>query len=273
MDLGISNRIALITGGDSGIGFESAKMLLEEGATVVVSDIDRDAIEAAGEKLQRFAREHSAAKPKVFAVAADLTDAASVASLHDTVLKKAGQPQILVNCAGVTGATGFFHEIDEEGWRKTLDTDFFAPVRLVKAFVEGMRDSGWGRIVLTASEDAVQPYVDELPYCAAKAAVLSLTKGLSKTYAKHGVLVNAVSPAYIQTPMTDAMMEKRAKKNGTSFDEAVETFLKEERPFIELKRRGRVEEVAAAIAFLCSERASFVNGSNYRVDGGSVATI
>ncbi|MCP1118631.1 SDR family NAD(P)-dependent oxidoreductase [Robbsia andropogonis] len=273
MDLGIGKRIALITGGDSGIGFESARMLLEEGTTVIVSDKDRDTIEAAGEKLRRFAKEQTPTQPKVFAVAADLTEPASVKALHDTVLSKVGQPQILVNCAGVTGATGLFHEIDEEGWRTTLDIDFFAAVRLVKAFIEGMRESGWGRIVLTASEDAVQPYIDELPYCAAKAAVLSLTKGLSKTYARHGVLVNAVSPAYIQTPMTDAMMQKRAKEKGTSFDDAVRTFLDEERPFIELKRRGRVEEVAAAIVFLCSERASFVNGSNYRVDGGSVATI
>ena len=108
---------------------------------------------------------------------------------------------------------------------------------------------------------------------AAKAAILNLTKGLSKTYAKQGVLVNSVSPAYIETPMTDAMMEKRARKNGTSFEEAMQSFLKEERPTLELARRGRPEEVAAAIAFLCSDLASFVNGANYRVDGGSVATV
>nr|WP_323132622.1 SDR family oxidoreductase [Kineococcus indalonis] len=127
--------------------------------------------------------------------------------------------------------------------------------------------------MLLASEDAVQPYVDELPYCAAKAAVLSLVKGLSKTYGSEGVLVNAVSPAFIATPMTDAMMEERSQENGTSVREAIDTFLDEERPFMELERRGRPEEVAAVIAFLVSERASFVNGSNYRVDSGSVATI
>ena len=85
--------------------------------------------------------------------------------------------------------------------------------------------------------------------------------------------MNCVGPAYIETPMTDAMMEKRAKKNGTSFDEAVASFLKEERPTLELQRRGRAEEVAAVVVFLCSAQASFVNGANYRVDGGSVATL
>jgi NAD(P)-dependent dehydrogenase (short-subunit alcohol dehydrogenase family) len=123
------------------------------------------------------------------------------------------------------------------------------------------------------SEDASQPYDDELPYCAAKAGVLSFAKGLSRSYAQEGLLVNTVSPAFIHTPMTDAMMDKRAKQIGSSFDEAIESFLDEERPYMELKRRGEPEEVANVVAFLCSDLASFVNGSNYRVDSGSVATI
>jgi NAD(P)-dependent dehydrogenase (short-subunit alcohol dehydrogenase family) len=82
-----------------------------------------------------------------------------------------------------------------------------------------------------------------------------------------------VAPAFIYTPMTDAMMDQRADQLGVSFDEAVSSFLDEERPFLELKRRGRPAEVASVIAFLCSERVSFVNGSQYRVDAGSVATI
>ncbi|HLU35039.1 MAG TPA: SDR family oxidoreductase, partial [Thermomicrobiales bacterium] len=86
-------------------------------------------------------------------------------------------------------------------------------------------------------------------------------------------LVNAVSPAFIATPMTDAMMEQRAQEMGVSFEEAIATFLEEERPGIELERRGEAYEVAPVIALLCSERASFVNGANWRVDGGSVATI
>lgn len=171
------------------------------------------------------------------------------------------------------GAQGLFHEIDEQGWRDTPEVDFFAVVAVVRAFVDGMRSTGWGRVVLLAGEDAVQPYVDELPYCAARAAVLSLTKELSTSYGSGGVLVNAVSPAFIASPMTVAMMTKRAEQNGTSFDEAIESFLSDERPGRELGRRGRVEEVASLIAFLCSERASFVNGSNSRVDAGSVSTL
>ncbi len=263
MDLQVKDRIALITGADSGIGLETAKVLLAEGAKVAITD--RDA-----EQLQKAAAELGS---NVLAVTADLTDAADVTRLREQVTRELGAPQILVHAAGVTGSQGLFHEIDEDGWRQTFEIDFFADVRIVRTFLDGMRGGGWGRIVLLCSEDAVQPYPDELPYCAAKAAVLTLAKGLSKTYGPEGVLVNTVSPAFIKTPMTDAMMEKRAQENGTSLDEAIESFLDEERPGMALKRRGRPEEVAAVIAFLCSEQASFVNGSNYRVDSGSVATI
>lgn len=103
--------------------------------------------------------------------------------------------------------------------------------------------------------------------------MLSFAKGLSRTYAGEGLLVNCVSPAFIHTPMTDAMMSKRADELGVTVEEAIGSFLAEERPFMELGRRGRPDEVASVITFLCSDRASFVNGSEYRVDAGSVATI
>jgi NAD(P)-dependent dehydrogenase (short-subunit alcohol dehydrogenase family) len=148
-----------------------------------------------------------------------------------------------------------------------------AAVRLCRTLIPLMQQSSWGRIVLITSEDAVQPYIDEMPYCAAKAGLLNFAKNLSKAYAKDGILVNSVAPAFIATPMTDAMMEKRADKLDVSVDEAIATFLKEKRPHLELQRRGRAEEVAAVIAFLCSQRSSFVVGSNYRVDGGSVAAM
>ncbi|WP_338661386.1 SDR family oxidoreductase [Pararoseomonas sp. SCSIO 73927] len=263
MDLGIRGRVAVVTGGDSGIGLETARFLLAEGAKVILSDKDPAALERAAAGLDGAVR----------AVAADLTVPAEVEALALAAREAFGPVGILVNAAGITGPTGPFHTLKDEDWRTALDVDFLSAVRICRALIPGMVEQGWGRVVLIGSEDAVQPYPDELPYCAAKAAILNLTKGLSKTYARQGVLVNSVSPAYIETPMTDAMMEKRAKERGTSFEEAVQSFLKEERPTLELRRRGRVEEVAAVIALLCSERASFVNGANYRVDGGSVATM
>jgi NAD(P)-dependent dehydrogenase (short-subunit alcohol dehydrogenase family) len=266
MDFGISDKTALISGADSGIGWHTARLLLAEGATVVISDQDQESLNEAAAKLD-------APDGKLFAFAADVTDVASLAQLSEQVQSVVGDIDILVQSAGITGAQGLFHEIDDEGWTNTIEVDLLGPVRLVSAFLPALRKGGWGRLVFVASEDAVQPYDDELPYCAAKAGVLALAKGLSRSYATEGLLVNAVSPAFIHTPMTDKMMEKRADEEGMSKDEAIKTFLDDERPYMELKRRGEPDEVAAVIAFLCSDQASFVNGSNYRVDSGSVATI
>ncbi|WIB77862.1 SDR family oxidoreductase [Curtobacterium sp. MCPF17_002] len=266
MDLGIQDKTALVFGGDSGIGWNTARILLAEGATVVVTDIDQARLDNSADQLE-------AAPGKLHAFAADVRSASSLAALHDRVRDAVGEIDILVQSSGVTGAQGMFHEIDEDGWKETLDVDLMGPVRITREFIADLRSGGWGRIVYLVSEDASQPYDDELPYCAAKAGVLSFAKGLSRSYASEGLLVNTVSPAFIHTPMTDAMMDKRAEETNQTFDEAIESFLDEERPYMELKRRGEPEEVANVVAFLCSELASFVNGSNYRVDSGSVATI
>ncbi|WP_440707855.1 SDR family NAD(P)-dependent oxidoreductase [Herbiconiux sp. YIM B11900] len=185
MDLGITGRTALVTGGDSGIGWRTARLLLAEGVTVVTSDIDEDELDEAAAELD-------------------------------------------------------------------------APEDRLHAFAAGI---------------LVQPYDDELPYRAAEAGILALAKGLSRSYALEGLRVNAVSPAVIQTPMTDATMHKRGEELGVPTEEAIESFFDEERPHMELKRRGEPDEGANVVLFLCSEAASFVNGSNYRVDSGSVATI
>lgn len=262
MDMGLRGRTALVTGADSGIGWATARLLIEEGARVVVTDRDQAELDRAASRLPVRAP----------GFAADITSATSLAALRDRIHREVGEIDILVQAAGVTGAQGLFHEIDEQGWRDTLETDLLGPVLVTQAFLPDLR-RGWGRLVYLTSEDAVQPYDDELPYCAAKAGVLAMAKGLSRSYATEGLLVNCVSPAFIRTPMTDAMMRTRADELGVSVEEAIAGFLDEERPYLELKRRGEPDEVASVIVLLCSDRASFVNGANYRVDGGSVATI
>ncbi|MGN6741915.1 MAG: SDR family NAD(P)-dependent oxidoreductase [Amnibacterium sp.] len=265
MDLGIAGKTALVFGGDSGIGWHTARLLLAEGTRVVLSDLDQGRLDAAAAQLH-------APEGRVFAFAADVTSLDDLGALRRRIEAEVGRIDILVQSSGITGAQGYFHEIDDAGWTSTIETDLMGPVRIVETFLPHLR-RGWGRLVLLASEDAVQPYDDEIPYCAAKAGVLALMKGLSRTYAKEGLTVNAVSPAFIHTPMTDAMMEKSAKEQGISVPEAVEQMLTEKRPFMAIKRRGEPEEVAAVIAFLVSAGASFVNGANYRVDAGSVGSI
>lgn len=265
MEYGIRGSCAVVTGADSGMGLAAARMLLDEGVRVVICDRVPDRLADAARLLSD--------RGDVHAITTDLTKLADVERLRNEALAHLGRVDILVNAAGITGAQGPFHEIDDDGCLETPQTDFMGAVRIVRAFVPGMMAQGSGKIVLFGSEDAEQPYPVELPYCAAKAAILNLAKGLSKTYAKHGIRVNAIGPAFIATPMTDAMTKKRAKERGETFDAAIESFLKEERPALESQRRGDAGEVAAAVLFLCSAQASFIHGTNLRVDGGSVATV
>lgn len=265
MELGIKGKVAVVTGGDSGIGRATAKLLADEGVKIALLDKTAEQLKETVAEVDKVG--------EVFPIQADLRNLDEVKAAKDQVLEQYGAADILVNCAGITGATGDFLEISDDDWLEALEVDLMSAVRMCRTFIPLMQESGWGRVVLVASEDAVQPYTDEMPYCAAKAGVLNFAKNLSKAYAKDGVLVNSVAPAFIATPMTDAMMAKRAEKLGTDKEEAIATFLKEKRPHLELQRRGKAQEVAAVITFLCSQQSSFVVGSNYRVDGGSVATI
>lgn len=260
MDLGLKDRTAVLTGGAGDIGFATAKILAEEGVRVVLTDLDGDELNEAVSKLGGDTR----------GVPADLSGQDGADKVRDFVGEDV---DILVHAAGVTGAKGDPLEMSEEDWNHALQTDFMSAVRMSKALIPGMAEKGWGRAVFVASENASQSYPDEVVYNASKVATLSFAKAVSMVYAPKGVLVNCVAPAFIETNMTDGMMKKRAKEMNVSFDEAVETFLDEERPYLALKRRGRPDEVAAVIALLVSERASFVNGANYRIDGGAVVGI
>ncbi|EKE44288.1 putative ketoacyl reductase [Oceaniovalibus guishaninsula JLT2003] len=262
MDLQIGGKTALVTGASGGMGLATAKILAEEGVTVLMTDMDADKVAQAASEVPGGAAY----------MAANLTDSDDVAKLADFARKNGGV-DILVHTAGTTGAKGDPLEMTDDDWYECWNVDFMTAVRMTRALVPAMIDKGWGRVVCVTSENAVQPYVDEAVYNTAKAALLNFVKGLSQSVSSKGVLVNAVSPAFIETPMTDGMMDKRADKLGVSKDKAIESFLKEERPFLRLGRRGKVDEVASVIAMLCSDRASFTTGSAWRVDGGSVGTM
>ncbi|MEO5649493.1 MAG: SDR family oxidoreductase [Ginsengibacter sp.] len=268
MDLLIKGRTALITGGDSGIGLATAKTLASEGVNIVLNDRTQGELEKAAEEVRSYAKSNN----KVIAISADITKNEEVQKLASKTKKKFGGADIVVNCAGIRGAAGDFLKLSDEDWYNTIDIDLMGAVRVCRAFIPQMQEKGWGRLVLIASENALQPYQEESPYNACKAGIINLTKCLSKAYSPQGIMINCVSPAYIATPMTDAMMEELAKKRSSSENRAIEWFLKNERANIVVDRRGKADEVASVIAFLCSEHASYVTGSNYRVDGGSVAT-
>lgn len=268
MDLDIQGKTAVITGADSGIGLETAKVLATEGVNIVLSDKTAEGLEKALCEVNPYLGGDN----KMVGIPTDVTKEKDMVHLAEKVKKDFSGAHILVHSAGARGASGDFLELTDEDWMETIQVDLMGAVRACRAFIPHMQELDWGRLILISSENALQPYAKESPYNACKAAIVNLSKHLSRAYSRENLVINCVSPAFIETPMTEAMLEELSKKKNMSVEEVEDWFVQNKRPHIAMQRRGNPNEVASAIAFLCSERASFINGSNYRVDGGSIAS-
>ena len=265
MDLGIEGRPAIVTGASKGIGKSIAEGLLREGADVAL-------VARTEEDLQTVQDEFSDLPGEAYTIPSDLTVKEDVEAMVERTVEHFGGLDILVNNAGILGPGDPFDEVSIEDWERVFDLNVFGVVRATKAALPYLKDDGWGRVVNIASEAAVQPDAYKPQYDASKAALVNLTKHLSKVYSKEGVLVNAVSPATSNTPLVTNLMKERAEKEGKTIDQVRQEFIEREKPGMQagLQRLGEPEESAEVAVFLCSEKASWVTGANYRVDGGSV---
>jgi 3-oxoacyl-[acyl-carrier protein] reductase len=265
MDLSLEGKIAIVTGASEGIGRGISDALVDEGCHVCICSRHEDEVQQAAKQLKDRGAD---ADVRTLAVVADLTDEADRQKLVDETVRTFGTVDILVNNAGTVNDGQTL-----EDWKSLFELNLFAVVDLINKVVPHMQEKGWGRIINVSSENGEQPYPDMIPYSATKGALNNFSKGLSKQYAEDGILVNTVSPAFIETPLVDSMMEQAAEEQGITKEEAVQQFLENNRPNIELKRPGRIDEVGPLVAFLASDKASFINGANYRIDGGSVASV
>jgi NAD(P)-dependent dehydrogenase (short-subunit alcohol dehydrogenase family) len=266
MDLKLNGKVVIVTGGSKGIGKAVSEAFAREGARVAVN--------ARSEKeLKETVDAITNAGGEAIGIAGDVTKPADVQRVVDETVKKWGTVHVLVNNAGGVGAFAPFEALSDDDWAQLFDFNVISAVRFSRAVLPYMKKQKWGRIIQISSESGSQPDAFMPHYNATKSAMNSLTKSLSKAYALDGILVNTVSPAFIMTPLVSEMLTKIGKEKGQTLDEAVEEFLTKNRPHIELKRPGTSEEVAGAVVFLASEEASFITGSNLRVDGGSVASI
>lgn len=266
MDFALDDKVALVTGGSKGIGYGCAEALAAEGCDLSICARHRDELEAAADD---FASHGVEVQP----VVADLTDEADLDRLVDETIDVFGTVDVLVNNAGTVGSPGGLDDNSTQEWRDLFELNLFAVVTLTRKIVPYMREQGWGRVINISSENGEQPYPDMMAYSASKGALNNFGKALSKEVADDGILVNTVSPAFIETPLVTDMMEQAAEEQGLTVDAMIQQFLEEKRPHIEVGRPGDIEEVGRLVAFLASEHASFINGSNYRVDGGSVAAL
>lgn len=267
MDLGLKDKVVLVTAASQGIGRAIAEAFAAEGSKVAITARN-------SERIQKAAKEiGESTGAQVIGIAADAMKPEDNIRMVEEVVKRFGTIHVLVNNAGGAGAFAAFQDLTDQDWLDVLNLNLMSAVRATRAVLPHMQRQKWGRIVNISSESGTQPDAFMPHYNASKGALNTFTKSLSKAFAQDGILVNTVSPAFIMTPLLSDLLQKMAKERGTSTQEATAQFLEKNRPHIELKRPGESEEVASAVVYLASERASFITGANLRVDGGSVASV
>lgn len=262
MDMSIADRVAIVAASSKGLGYAVAHGLAAEGCRVVVSARSEGGVRAAAE---RIAGETGA---EVEPVVADVSVAADCERLVAQAADRFGGVDILVTNTGGPPA-GRFEALGDDGWASGFDSTLMNVVRLVRAAVPHMRQKGWGRIVNVTSLSAKQPIEGLLLSNAFRAAVHGLSKTLSRELAGDGVLVNCVCPGMHATDRLTHLAEIRGREAGVSTEAALVKLAEA----IPLGRLGRPEELAAAVVFLCSERASFITGQSIVVDGGASAFL
>jgi 3-oxoacyl-[acyl-carrier protein] reductase len=258
MDLSIEGRACIVTGASRGIGLATARLLVAEGAGVLLVGRREDALAEAAAGLDG----------EVATIAADVTDADAAARIADACGRRFGRVDVLVNNAGTSRARAL-EELTDAEWDAQWQLHVMASMRLMREVAPAMAERGWGRIVNVGSSSGKRPSLTNAAYSVTKSAQHMLARVFAETYAGDGVLVNTVAPGPVETPLwmsEGGLADQAAAAQGISRAEA----LAAARGKLPLGRFSTEEEIAAVIAFLCSERASSVAGANWSVDGGAV---
>ena len=254
-----SGKRALVTGGTAGIGEAVVRRLLDGGATVMTTARETQS------NLENYKYEF---------IQADLSTSDGCTKVVNEVISRFGGIDILVNVVGASSApSGGFSMLSDEEWQKELNINLMAAVRLDRDLLPRMVQRGSGVIIhVTSIQRKLPLYEATLAYAAAKAALTTYSKGLSNEVGPKGVRVNTVAPGFIETSAAQALIERLSKQFGSDMETARQELMKS-LGGIPIGRPGRPEEVAELVAFLVSDRALSINGSEYVIDGGTVPTV
>lgn len=263
MDFGIADRLALVSGSTYGIGRAVAEALLEEGARVIINGRSESAVKNAVAALSPHGR--------AFGVAADLSSAEGASKLL-AAAAHIGPVDILVNNVGFFEVKKFT-DITDHDWLDMIELNFMSGVRLTRGLLPGMLERNRGRVVFVASEQSVKPNPDMLHYATTKTAQVSLARGLAELTRGSRVTVNSALVAPTWSEGVETFLESIAADSGKTVEGMRTGYFETTGAASLLQRWATPAEIAAQIVFLCSERASAINGAAQRVDGGIVRSL
>jgi NAD(P)-dependent dehydrogenase (short-subunit alcohol dehydrogenase family) len=258
MDFGLKGKRALVTGSTAGIGFAIAKVLAREGAFVYVNGRTEVRVDKAVGEIEG----------KVDGVAADLATEEGAAKLFARVKEL----DIVVNNLGIFEVKPFL-EIDDAEWRRFFEANVLSGVRVTRHYLPHMLAEKWGRVIFISSESALQIPAEMVHYGMTKTAQLAVARGIAESFPASGVTVNSVLAGPTESEGVSTFLDSMAKQQGKTKEELTRDFFEHARPSSLIKRFATTDEVAAMVAYLCSEAASATTGSAIRVDGGVVRSI
>lgn len=262
MDLGIRNKVALVSASSHGLGKAAAVSLAKEGVNLAICSRNEKSINATADEIRK------STGVNVFSIAADVSKPSEIDKIINSVVKEYGKIDILINNAGGP-PTGKITTLPDSEWERGFNLTMMSMVRMSRAVLPLMEKQKWGRVISIVSLSAKQPIDDLMISSTLRPGILGLSKVLANQYGRFNITVNTVCPGYILTQRQDELSRSRSAEKNISIEE----YLAESAKNIPIGRLGKPEELGDVITFLASERASYINGANLLVDGGQAKGI